>query len=129
MPFWLLVFFLTPILEMYLLIRVGGYIGAWPTIALVMLTAVIGVALLRVQGLATLTRGMAAKRYLIEFPIGIYVPFFNYLDGLWQLWDKPYQQTLHDKFAKTAVVYDWGSRTARMPTPLADYLERRAGSG
>lgn len=44
---------------MYLLIRVGGYIGAWPTIGLVMLTAVVGVALLRVQGLATLTRGMS----------------------------------------------------------------------
>lgn len=44
---------------MYLLIRVGGYIGALPTIALVMLTAVIGVALLRLQGLATLTRGMS----------------------------------------------------------------------
>ena len=55
---WLLIFFLTPIVEMYLLIEVGGYIGAWPTIGLVMLTAVIGVALLRVQGLATLTRGM-----------------------------------------------------------------------
>ena len=59
MGFWLLVFFLTPILEMYLLIRVGGYIGAWPTIALVALTAVAGVSLLRVQGLATLTRGMS----------------------------------------------------------------------
>lgn len=44
---------------MYLLIEVGGYIGAWPTIALVMLTAVIGVSLLRIQGFATLTRGMS----------------------------------------------------------------------
>ena len=43
---------------MYLLIEVGGYIGTLPTIALVMLTAVIGVALLRRQGLATLTRGL-----------------------------------------------------------------------
>lgn len=43
---------------MYLLIRVGGYIGALPTIALVMLTAVVGVFLLRLQGLATLTRGL-----------------------------------------------------------------------
>ena len=56
---WLLVFFITPIVEMYLLIRVGGYIGAWPTIGLVMLTAVIGVSLLRIQGLATLTRGLS----------------------------------------------------------------------
>ncbi len=55
---WLLIFFLTPILEMYLLIEVGGTIGTLPTIALVMLTAVIGVALLRRQGLATLTRGL-----------------------------------------------------------------------
>jgi len=43
---------------MYLLITVGGHIGALPTIGLVMLTAVVGLALLRSQGLATLTRGM-----------------------------------------------------------------------
>jgi len=53
---------------------------------------------------ATLTRAMAAKRYLIEFPAGIVVPFLSYVDGFWQLWDKPYQQTLHDKFAKTVVI-------------------------
>lgn len=55
---WLLVFFLMPLVEMYLLIEVGGWIGPWPTIGLVVLTAVIGVGLLRVQGLATLTRGV-----------------------------------------------------------------------
>ena len=55
---WLLVFFLTPIAEMYLLIEVAEVINAWPTIGLVMLTAIIGVALLKRQGLATLTRGM-----------------------------------------------------------------------
>jgi UPF0716 protein FxsA len=55
---WLLIFFLTPIVEMYLLIEVGGYIGAWPTIGLVMITAVIGITLLRIQGLSTLTRGV-----------------------------------------------------------------------
>ena len=55
---WLLIFFLTPIAEMYLLIEVAGYIDAWPTIGLVMLMAVIGVALLKRQGLATLTRGV-----------------------------------------------------------------------
>jgi UPF0716 protein FxsA len=58
MGLWFLVFFLTPIVEMYLLIEVGGYIGTLPTIGLVMLTAVIGIALLRIQGLATLTRGV-----------------------------------------------------------------------
>ena len=55
---WLLLFFLTPIIEMYLLIEVAGYIDAWPTIGLVMLTAVVGVALLKRQGIATLTRGI-----------------------------------------------------------------------
>lgn len=55
---WLLVFFLTPVIEMYLLIEVAGYIDVWPTIFLVMLTAVIGVALLKRQGFATLTRGL-----------------------------------------------------------------------
>lgn len=53
---------------------------------------------------AALTRGMAAMRYLVEFPGGMIVPFFSYLDGFWQLWDKPYQQTLHDKAAKTVVI-------------------------
>lgn len=38
----------------------------------------------------------------------------------------PARQAWHDKFAKTAVVYDWGSRTAAMPTPLAEFLDRRA---
>ncbi len=53
---------------------------------------------------ATLTRTMAAKRYLVEFVGGGFLPFFSYLDGLWQLWDKPYQQTLHDRFAQTVVI-------------------------
>lgn len=37
----------------------------------------------------------------------------------------PERQAWHDRLAKTAVVYDWGSRTASLPTPLADFLERR----
>jgi uncharacterized RDD family membrane protein YckC len=53
---------------------------------------------------ARLTRGMAAKRWLVEYVAGTLLPLFNYLDGLWQLWDKPYLQTLHDKFAQTVVV-------------------------
>lgn len=53
---------------------------------------------------ATLTRGMATRRYLLQFVVGGFVPVFTYLDGLWQLWDKPYQQCLHDKVARTVVV-------------------------
>lgn len=41
---------------MVLLIKVGGLIGVFPTIALVMLTAMIGITLLRQQGFDTLAR-------------------------------------------------------------------------
>jgi uncharacterized RDD family membrane protein YckC len=37
----------------------------------------------------------------------------------------PQRQAWHDRLARTAVVYDWGSRTVTMPTPLADYLDRK----
>jgi uncharacterized RDD family membrane protein YckC len=53
---------------------------------------------------ATLTRRVAAKRWLVAYLAAAFVPGLNYLDGLWQLWDKPYQQCLHDKFARTVVV-------------------------
>ena len=59
---WFLLFFAMPIIEMYLLITVAGYIDALPTIGLVMLTAVIGVSLLKHQGLETLTRGTQKMR-------------------------------------------------------------------
>lgn len=55
-PLLLLIFLAVPIFEVYLLIQVGSVIGALPTVALVVLTAVIGVGLLRHQGLATLAR-------------------------------------------------------------------------
>ena len=59
MRFLLLLFIIIPIAEMWLLIQVGGLIGAWSTIALVLLTAMVGLALLRRQGFATLMRGRA----------------------------------------------------------------------
>lgn len=52
----LLLFIAVPIIEMYILITVGGVIGALPTIGLVVLTATIGLWLLRLEGLATLHR-------------------------------------------------------------------------
>lgn len=50
-----------------------------------------------------LSRGTLAKRWGSTFGLNL-VPFGGYLDGLWQLWDKPYQQCLHDKAAGTVVV-------------------------
>ena len=45
-----------PFAEIYLLLKVGGIIGAFPTIVLVVLTAVAGTWLLRQQGFATFQR-------------------------------------------------------------------------
>jgi uncharacterized RDD family membrane protein YckC len=53
---------------------------------------------------ARLDRKMAAKRYLAQHIGGAFIPAFSYVDGFWQLWDKPYRQCLHDKFAQTTVV-------------------------
>jgi len=52
----LLLFIVVPLAEIYLLIQAGGAIGALNTVALVVLTAVVGAWLLRLQGLATLRR-------------------------------------------------------------------------
>ena len=57
MRYLFLIFVITPVLEMWLLITVGNYLGALPTIGLVLLTAFIGVNLLRAQGFETLWRG------------------------------------------------------------------------
>ena len=55
-----LLFLLIPLVEIYFLIQVGSVIGAIPTIALVVFTALLGAMLLRLQGLTTLQRTRAA---------------------------------------------------------------------
>lgn len=52
----LLIFLIVPVVEIYLLIQVGGILGAWTTIFLVVFTAVLGAWLLRIQGFSTLQR-------------------------------------------------------------------------
>ncbi len=54
---WLfLILVAVPIIEIGLFIQVGGFIGLWPTLGIVVLTALIGTMLMRVQGLATLEK-------------------------------------------------------------------------
>lgn len=60
MPYLFLLFVLMPIVEIAVLIQVGGAIGGWTTIGIVILTAVIGTVMLRQQGMATL--GKAQQR-------------------------------------------------------------------
>ena len=50
----LLLFVAVPLVEIYLLLEVGGIIGAAPTIGLVVLTAITGAALVRAQGFSTI---------------------------------------------------------------------------
>ena len=52
----LVVFLVIPVIEIYLLIQVGSMIGAGWTIFFVIATAILGVSLLRQQGLSTWTR-------------------------------------------------------------------------
>lgn len=53
-------FIAVPLIEIGLFVQVGGAIGLWPTLAVVVLTAVAGTALLRHQGLGTLGRLQAS---------------------------------------------------------------------
>jgi len=46
-----LIFTGVSLLEIFVLVKVGGFLGAWPTILLVIITALIGSALVRSQGL------------------------------------------------------------------------------
>ncbi len=45
-----LAFLMVPLIEIGLFIQVGGAIGLWPTLAIVVLTAVLGTSLVRSQG-------------------------------------------------------------------------------
>jgi UPF0716 protein FxsA len=56
MRFLFLLFIIIPIVEITLLINVGQAIGAWYTVGLVLLSAFIGINMLRHQGLSTLAR-------------------------------------------------------------------------
>lgn len=62
---WLLAaFVLVPLIEIGLFIRVGGWIGLWPTLALVLAMALLGSWLLRTQGasaFADLRRSMSGS--------------------------------------------------------------------
>ena len=55
----LLSIILVPIIEIYLLIKIGSQIGAFNTISLIFITAIIGVIYARYEGLNTLRSGFS----------------------------------------------------------------------
>ena len=77
MKYFLPSFIVLPILEMYILIEVGGFIGALNTIGLVLLTALLGLILLRQQGFRTLLNArnklMQAELPTEELVTGIFL--------------------------------------------------------
>ena len=71
-----LIILVVPLAEIYLLLEVGGIIGALPTVLLVIFTAVLGSWLLRQQGFATfrrfqesLARGEVPAYEIVEGPL------------------------------------------------------------
>ena len=53
-----MIFIGLPALEIFLMIKIGGKIGALNTISLILLTAIVGIYFAKLQGLQTLKSGM-----------------------------------------------------------------------
>ena len=64
----LLLIILVPILEIYLFIKIGSQIGAFTTISLIFVTAIIGVYYARYEGLNTLRSGVS-QLYKNQMPL------------------------------------------------------------
>ena len=64
----LLLIILVPILEIYLFIKIGSQIGAFITISLIFVTAIIGVYYARYEGLNTLRSGIS-QIYKNQMPL------------------------------------------------------------
>lgn len=73
MPVGLILLLVVPLAEAWLLIKVGGQIGALPAIGLCVATAVVGAAFIRQQGLRTIreiqlaqAKGFLPARQMVE---------------------------------------------------------------
>jgi UPF0716 protein FxsA len=71
----LVLFIIVPLIELALLIELGGIVGVWPTIALVLGTGAVGAALARSQG-ARVLREIRAELAMGRMPAA------RMLDGL-----------------------------------------------
>ena len=66
-PFFL-IFIGLPAFEIFLMIKVGGQVGALNTLALIFLTAIIGIYFAKLQGIQTLKSGMV-NLYQNKMPV------------------------------------------------------------
>ncbi len=74
----ILLFTVIPLIELYLLIQVGGYLGTLPTIGIVLITGIIGGLLARSQGLNV------QRQIRTDLQNGI-IPTDSLIDGLFIL--------------------------------------------
>lgn len=58
-----------PLIEIYLFIKIGSYIGAFNTVSLILITAIMGIIYARYEGFNTLRSGMSQ---LIKNEIPVY---------------------------------------------------------
>ena len=79
-----LVFIIIPILEITIFITVGSNIGVLNTIAIILITALIGIFLVRRRGLSLLFNARQNK-YMLNNVLGLElgVIFWHFLGGLW----------------------------------------------
>lgn len=77
-----------------------------------------GLRVVRADGTAPGVRTMFVRT--LVFPLS--VVFFGI--GLLLIVVQREHRSFHDLIAKTCVVYDWGDRSAEMPGPLSDFLDR-----
>mgnify|MGYP001446466012 FL=1 len=115
-----------PFVEIYLLLKVGGIIGAFPTIFLVVFTAVLGTWLLRQQGFATfqrlqanLARGTIPAYEMIEGPIilvgalllltpGFITDILGFVCLIPQLRKKIAQYVIENHLVQAGGQFQWG---------------------
>ena len=64
----LLIILFVPLIEIYLFIQIGAQIGAFNTILIILLTALVGIYFVRIQGLNTLKSGIT-ELYKNKIPI------------------------------------------------------------
>ncbi|MDP9495460.1 MAG: RDD family protein [Actinomycetota bacterium] len=104
---------------------VWAFLYVWLSLAIFGKTigkAVLGLRVVGADG--TALQGKRALVRTVTFPISVAVVGLG-LFGI--VWGRE-RRAWHDHLAGSAVVYDWGSRAAQMPSPLADWLERRGAA-
>jgi UPF0716 protein FxsA len=124
---WLLfAFMIVPIIEIGLFIQVGGIIGLWPTLAIVILTAFLGTWLVRAQGALALselrssfsgqsdpTEALAHGAMILVAGVLLLTPGF-FTDALgFALLTPPFRRAAFAYLRKRVKVQSFGAR----PTP------------